>query len=1292
MDIFKDAIAKELREIQRVSKHYQASLGTFGEIVKRKARQELNTPLMVPKIGMEAVMRGSKDTDQFPVIFRDDEYIEGQKASLDLVFLHTLLTDDPKPSTNLQLFRHSIAHRIGAQTSNDTTFGWEPPLFLDRKLPKATPHPTAPLTCPQNRPLLPLTLLQDPSHLFQAPTIAQGCLIHPLVSLQDIEHEPMDMEDDEISRKWSNMDVKNNPHSPWLHQIPSLEALRRYRPEIKFTPMKVRDREQYEKEVAERTLFGHSHDVEPITPDFTSEEFNYAEEDLSKAPRPLLDSLIPPPRLETDDQPLPGFMYPEASSYHLVETRQFQRRYIYVAPIDLNAINKDAERERLMSVIEPPELRPKEVDGRYVVGPVPALVRPPPGVPLVLEVTGSPGDFITIFAVHTLESLRYEPEFNAVYRDCVLVMQGLCGADPTDNTGDYPGVPRGLVDMGMQHNNRSANSFNIASTLVQVGEGIFAPAAQNDSLEFLGVSGTVLAALSRIKEVVTKKTFSLFEQKTMEFNSLDNNVIGCGGTQWSNATNVQVNITSLQQSLRNALAGQGKMHPDPGSHGGTFVEARTGAYVDDEECWPRILVFDATRPHAGSDLLSALKEADEVIAETAQRAWRLKREVRFGVVAYTKSAAQERSAYMSITPTVGFGNNSFAPAHITRERNFAQHGEAILGGADALGIRLGRELLFSFHNFATMANLTFEEDLNVLAAKVKYKNDKGELVSIGPLPFNPQYPENREHMKRMRGLVEYRFRQHVLLHVYLLRAGFKKAHVQKHTLNSKNMQQVGLTHNVFSTEDADEHRLAASLDGNALEILAITEVIFFPLSRSLTTLSALYRKYTGVIPARSYSVPSHIIKQFFRKCAPHLLPDEDDDDMPDVSVHGSPDSGRPTSPEQRGNSLAPMANLLGNTGMMLSTEELTGVHGPPDPETEDEMDNAEGDKLFITSIDQGTEFHCYVCGAEDPQWIIESRLRIDAMTLALVESYWTKLKPMENPAVPGDLGSQRRLRDRKGKGKEVVGSIGASAAISSSKRKRTTGSDSSSESDEQSEDLDEGAFAPTGRSSAGSDSDSDFNPVRPRPLRKRRKKQTDQKVNAMPVGLDETGAIAKLLQSKQIEHECDALERDLQRIKPTLLKRTKVIELMTVCSVQNRMFSLLQVGANTAALDVLSRTSMQLETLRGATETLHRVADGEALINLLSVKNGVPASPLPPVACLDTKRNQSGLTPHCGEPTRSQRVPGQVEVGKPKRIGDEGQDREHQGRVGPSQRDSTSHGQEASVNNHQGLARMGYRV
>ncbi|KAJ7059173.1 hypothetical protein C8F01DRAFT_1085017 [Mycena amicta] len=66
------------------------------------------------------------------------------------------------------------------------------------------------------------------------------------------------------------------------------------------------------------------------------------------------------------------------------------------------------------------------------------------------------------------------------------------------------------------------------------------------------------------------------------------------------------------------------------------------------------------------------------------------------------------------------------------------------------------------------------------------------------------------------------------------------------------------------------------------------------------------------------------------------------------------------------------------------------------------------------------------------------------------------------------------------------------------------------------------------------------------------------------------------------------------------------------------------------------------------------------------VKNGVPASPLPPVACLDTKRNQSGSTPHCGEPTRSQRVPGQVEVGKPKRIGDEGQDREHQGRVGPS--------------------------
>ncbi|KAJ7048561.1 hypothetical protein C8F01DRAFT_52735 [Mycena amicta] len=90
-----------------------------------------------------------------------------------------------------------------------------------------------------------------------------------------------------------------------------------------------------------------------------------------------------------------------------------------------------------------------------------------------------------------------------------------------------------------------------------------------------------------------------------------------------------------------------------------------------------------------------------------------------------------------------------------------------------------------------------------------------------------------------------------------------------------------------------------------------------------------------------------------------------------------------------------------------------------------------------------------------------------------------------------------------------------------------------------------------------------------------------------------------------------------------------------------------------------------------------------------TVKNGIPASPSP-VACPDTKRNQSGSKPRkryknptqrqarqspngvtgCrfsaadwGEPTGSQRVSGLVEVGKPKRIGDEGQDREHQGSV-----------------------------
>ncbi|KAK7041378.1 hypothetical protein R3P38DRAFT_2512611, partial [Favolaschia claudopus] len=303
------------------------------------------------------------------------------------------------------------------------------------------------------------------------------------------------------------------------------------------------------------------------------DEFLYLPEELSPAPPPVEQILIPPSPSPNDPPPPNHFLYPKAGTFKLRKTSAFQRGYIYTTPYNReNSIATD--HYRMLHVATPPQLTPRHVldpatqQLQYCHDPVPDCIQMVPGVPYAFEIDGNPNELHTIGAVHTFESLRHEHDFWPIYDDTVLVAKGLRGCR---QAGDLsPVFP--ITDYSIKTNDRSppsapgqskAGSYNLASTLLKGnGPGVVLPAAQADSPEFAAQTSTVLQAVSRLRRAILRKTLSKAEYDLIEFNAEDMNVIGFGGLQPTNATAAQLNLSSLYQLLCQALGIQGSLHTD----------------------------------------------------------------------------------------------------------------------------------------------------------------------------------------------------------------------------------------------------------------------------------------------------------------------------------------------------------------------------------------------------------------------------------------------------------------------------------------------------------------------------------------------------------------------------------------------------------------------------------------------------------------------------------------------------------------------------------------------------------
>ncbi|KAK6995659.1 hypothetical protein R3P38DRAFT_2489699, partial [Favolaschia claudopus] len=511
------------------------------------------------------------------------------------------------------------------------------------------------------------------------------------------------------------------------------------------------------------------------------DDYLYAPEELSSAPMPIYSTLSPPSPHPNDPLPPKHFLYPQAPVFTLRKTSAYYRGYVYVAPYSReDSIATD--HYRMLRVAPPSQLTPKRVDGidgpQYLHEPVPGCVQMVPGVPYAFEIDGDPNELHTIGAAFTFQSLRFDPDFWDIYKDTLLVIKGLRGCRKAGNTDAvFP-----ITHWPIRTNDRSpatapagskTGSYNLASTLLKGnGPGVVLPAAQVDMQDFSAQVSTVLQAASRLRRRLLRKTLSKAEFELLEFNCDDMNVVGFGGLEPTNATGSQLNLSSLGDLFKN-LGIQGSPHADsndeetarthfmmavdlpPNSNPGAFLLARAGLYVREVNCWIIHLVFDGTDIHSGFEPSTLLtrEELKHWVETELETAWRHSEISRIGLVSYSMRSAHNRDTYMSMTPSVRFGNCGPELPPKQRFRDYATHGQEILGGQEAWANRMGRELVAQLWNGLQQCNLDLGVDVDTLSQSISFKGPEGNSVQLEPLPLHPLL--DREKISRMRSQFEY---------------------------------------------------------------------------------------------------------------------------------------------------------------------------------------------------------------------------------------------------------------------------------------------------------------------------------------------------------------------------------------------------------------------------------------------------------------------------------------------------------------------------------------------------------
>ncbi|CAK5267932.1 unnamed protein product [Mycena citricolor] len=507
--------------------------------------------------------------------------------------------------------------------------------------------------------------------------------------------------------------------------------------------------------------------VQPLEPD--PQEFVYYPPDLvSSVYNATLPTVLEP---TTAVEPPPDYWYPRATTFDLVEDTHYMRGVIFIS--DFRTVDKALIRQRAMCTIDPPNIKANfDDDGLYIDVPIPGMIHMTLGVPYVQSIDGNVNHTMTVAVAHTVDSLACFGQ--AVHARVTVLVDQLYlfafGSNP-----NHPAQPRtcSLFSLVLKHNDRSVSSFSIASTVEKgQGQGSAQPAVQVNTPEATAMISEVLSIIHELQQIILPRSLSHFEWEMIRFATNDNNIFVFGGLG-AGATGLQLNVSQGTGNLT-AYIGQlqGKWHTDisdaaatwtlgilllkipPGSDPGPFMLGRTGLYVRETGVLVLFLIF------RGNDLHSGFAPS---YPTGAREAWISKEEVtalfniaapenRCFFVSYATEVTCSRTAGLSVTPPVTFMNLGAPVPHKLHARNYAQHGEHILGGLHAHRTRLSREIVWGALNALQYAGLTLDMTAADLFSRIKYRDSLGEHHTVDPPPFDLSNSHQAEEVMRMRRL------------------------------------------------------------------------------------------------------------------------------------------------------------------------------------------------------------------------------------------------------------------------------------------------------------------------------------------------------------------------------------------------------------------------------------------------------------------------------------------------------------------------------------------------------------
>lgn len=152
------------------------------------------------------------------------------------------------------------------------------------------------------------------------------------------------------------------------------------------------------------------------------------------------------------------------------------------------------------------------------------------------------------------------------------------------------------------------------------------------------------------------------------------------------------------------------------------------------------LAFKGVDLHSGFAPSEDQDAHQEWVDTTLDAAWNLAgKQNRVGYVNYTGALPANRAGSLNVSPPTFFGNFGSTVYDKGKEKNFASHGQVVLGGHVAHANRLAREAFLDFLNTLRHSGLKFDTThLNDIFTKIKYEDpESGSFVPVEELPFDP---------------------------------------------------------------------------------------------------------------------------------------------------------------------------------------------------------------------------------------------------------------------------------------------------------------------------------------------------------------------------------------------------------------------------------------------------------------------------------------------------------------------------------------------------------------------------